>query len=214
MIAARIGLDRFLVWRLPLAKAIALLPPGPPPVAEDGHAWLLFAAARLERLRVAGCPLPATQVAAWLIPCTLANGAIGNAFLAGFSDRRLPAWTMGRLGIPRTRRVAIAHDEHRLEVAGEAAAEIGADQAVPGLEWFARDRCGLVPGTSRWRRLPLTKRSWAWRARQAVLRADFADSRGAEPLCAIDCSGDDAVWSLPRSGSVCPESSKVGQLPA
>lgn len=198
MIAARIGLDRFLVWRLPLATAVTLLPSGPPPVADGDHAWLLFAAARLERLRVAGCPLPRTQVAAWLIPCTLVDGAIGNAFLAGFSDRRLPAWAMGRLGIPRTRCVTIDHRDHRLEVAGEVAAEIGPDQPVPGLDWFTRDRCGLVPSTAGWRHLPLTKRSWAWRTRRCAIRAGFADSCGAEPLCAIDCSDDEAVWGLPR----------------
>ena len=198
MIAASIGLDRFLVWRLPLARATALLPPGPPPVADGDHAWLLFAAARLERLRVGGCPLPPTQVAGWLIPCALGGGAIGNAFLAGFSDRRLPAWGMGRLGIPRTRRIAIDHTEHRLDVAGEVAAEIGAERTVSGLEWFARDRCGLVPAAAGWRYLPLRKRSWAWRTRAVSLRADFADSCSAEPLCAIDCSDDEAIWGLPR----------------
>ena len=200
-IGARIGLDRFLAWRLPLAVATTFLPPGSDmtPVNSHGEAWLLFAVARLERLCCAGVTLRhRPHVAGWLIPCRFSENRIGNWFVSAYSNDPLTVFAMRGLGL-KAQRCRIHHATTHLHAVGQANAQLGRLITVPELDWFSEDRCGLVAGWRRALRLPLAKRSWAWRTYAGDLQSSFASSLQGRPVGVIDCSDDLALWGLPTS---------------
>ncbi len=201
MIAARIGHDQFLVWRLPLAQARALLPSVAEPVISEGHAWLLFAIARLEHTRVLGWPVPGTRsVAGWLIPCHAPGGGIGNLFLNAFSDDRGVLLAYRALGLRQVLHARLRVTREQV-VAPGVRAHLGDPSATPSLSWFATDRCGLIVrdvSGERVARLPLVKRGWHWQPRRMSVEAAFAAAHGATPVAAIDCSHDLAIWGRER----------------
>ena len=205
MIAARIGSDHFLVWRLTLTHATRLLPPTARPLISDGQAWLLFAIAELEKVRVSGVPVPGRRrVAAWLIPCHTTSGGLGNFFLQAMSTDPLVVLAYRVLGMREVRHAPLQVSPRSICAPG-VRATLGATCDVPELAWFALDRCGLIARPSNRppdrhpsiARLPLVKRSWHWQPRMMTVEAPFAASLGAEPVAAIDCSYDVALWGAP-----------------
>lgn len=200
-IGARIGLDRFLAWRIPLEVACTFLPAGSKitPVQNNGEAWLLFAAARLDRVRCAGVTLRhRPQVAGWLIPCHIAGNRIGNWFISAHSDDLLTVMAMRALGLA-AQRCRIHHARTHLHAVGQASAVIGELMPVPDLDWFTADRCGVIAGWRSILRLPLAKRSWAWQTFAGQLHSPFATRLHGRPVGVIDCSDDLALWGLPTS---------------
>lgn len=198
MIAARIGHDHFLVWRLPLDRAQALVPIGARPVHCNGQAWLLFAIAELKQTRVRGLPVPGRRtVAGWLIPCEAPEGGVGNLFLQAYSDDPLVVIAYRVLGLHRAQHAPLSVDDRDIRAPG-VRATLGEKGHAPDLAWFAADRCGLLARGDAVVRLPLAKRGWHWQVRTMTVEAPFAANLGAVPVAAIDCSQDLALWGMPR----------------
>lgn len=198
MIAAHIGTDHFLVWRLPLTHATRLLPPTANPLISDGQAWLLFAIAELKRVRVLGVPvLGRRRVAGWLIPCHTTSGELGNMFLQALSTDPLVVLAYRALGMREVRHTPLQISQCAIRAPGVRAI-LGDPCSVPELAWFAHDRCGLIARHTTIVRLPLAKRGWHWQPRTMTVDAPFAARLGAQPVAAIDCSHDLALWgSMP-----------------
>ncbi len=200
MIAAGIGHDRFLVWRVPYERIVQLLPSqtGLQPLHHAGEGWLLFAVAQLECLRIAGIIWRyRPQVAAWLVPCRH-QGRIGNYFLSAASDDALTVLAMRGLGLP-AQHARIRHTAKRILIPGQVAACVGPAGPLPDLTWFAQDRCGFLGGRTGVRRLPLAKQQWTWRTHAGDLHAPFAQHLQGRPVGIIDCSHDLATWGRPRT---------------
>ena len=194
MIGARIGADHFIAWRL---RAAPPLPHGLEAVREGGGPWQLFACASLERVRVRGIVCPGRcRVAAWLVPCRLPDGTIGNLFQAAYSDAPAVVAAYRLLGV---RSAFLA----RLRVGATGLcgpgvrARFGAPLTVPELAWFATDRCGLIATRGGVLRLPLAKRGWHHRARTVAVDCPALAGDAANVVAALDCSGDLACWGLP-----------------
>ena len=195
VIGAQIGLDRFLAWRIPLAVATVHVPPkiDVEPVHSQGEAWLLFAAARLERLRLGGMTLRhKPQIAGWLIPCRIPGGRIGNWFLSAYSDDPLTVLAMRGIGLEASR-CRIHHTATHIHAVGEVTAVVGRPIVVPELAWFTEDRCGLFPRWGGVLCLPLAKRRWAWQVHAGELQAPLATRMQGRPVGVIDCSHDLAL---------------------
>jgi hypothetical protein len=194
MIAARIGCDHFLVWRMSEARAAALVP-GLTPLMGDQGAWLLCAAAEFTAWRLFGLPgLGRLRTAAWLVPCTLDDGSIGNAFVQRFFDHALAPRGWAFAGWTQT---AIRISTDRVTIGGQATACAGATVAASGLAWFDADRCGLLYGPRGWSRWPIAKRDWSWSFRQADMRSSVAMEWGAQPVGLITVRHTLARWGHP-----------------
>jgi hypothetical protein len=192
MIQARIGADLFIAWRL---RSEPTLPVGLEPVREGGGPWLLFACARLRRLRVLGVPAPGHRhVAAWLMPCQLGGGLIGNLFLSACSDDPLVVAAYRALGLRDATLARLRVESGRLAAPG-LRAMVGGPLAVSDLAWFQRDRCGIINRSGVPHRLPLAKRGWRHAVRSVHITTGPAD---ADPVGVLDCSDDLAHWGSPR----------------
>jgi hypothetical protein len=182
VIAPDVSWDCFIAWRAPAPP----LPAGLAPVCSGGGPWRLLAVAELRRVRVAGWRLPFTcRVAAWLVPCVLPDGCIGNLFRAAWSDDPATALAMRAIGLP-ARWARLRIDGTVVAVPG-CTVRVGAAQDAPDLAWFAADRCGIVARRHGWRRLPLAKRHWRMQLRHAP---------GA--VAGIEVGDDRACWGRPR----------------
>lgn len=196
MIAARIGHDHFVVWRIPEAQAAALVP-GLSPVVSDGWAWLLCAAAEFRSWRVLGLPgLGCLRTAAWLVPCVLADGSIGNAFVRRYIDH---AWSPHGWSFAGWRHAAIRISADELQVSGQVSAHVGRAAPAEALAWFDADRCGLLRQTSGWSRWPIAKRDWQWSFRTAEIRSVVAERWHAQPCGMITVHRTVAVWGTPTA---------------
>lgn len=202
MIGARIGVDVFIAWRL---RESLPLPPGLIPVTAGGGPWLLFACACLDRLRVGRLAMPGRRrhVAAWLTPCHLADGTIGNLFLSACSNDPLVVAAYRALGISRAAYASLHIDTVGL-AAPKLRAGFGAPIAMPDLGWFKADRCGIIAGRGGLRRLPLAKRSWQYQIRSVCVASSSRVPHSGEPVAAIDCSHDTACWARPRASPAPP----------
>lgn len=192
MIAARIGYDHFLVWRLPKATAEDLLP-DLTPVTEGGSAFLLFAAAEFQVWRWHGLPgLGTLKVAGWLIPCHFVHRGshhIGNAFLHRYLDHSLFPLPGPRIRVNGT----------GLQVSGIAQGQRREGPPPMGLDWFTLDRCGLLHRASGWNLWPIAKRDWSWQAHAAEVQAPWADALEARPVGMITVARTMARWSRPKA---------------
>jgi len=188
MITAIIGHDHFLVWSLPSRTAQALAP-GLVPWTENGHGFLLFAAAEFRHWRCHGLPgLGRLRVAGWLIPCQVPSNRIGNAVIKRFIDHAL-------LPLGRTR---VRIDSTGVVMAGVAAGHRLSGPTRDPLAWFDRDRCGLMPSRRGWRRWPLAKCDWAWTVHPASLHSTWAESLDARPLGMITVAPTLSIWATAR----------------
>jgi len=194
VIAARIGHDHFVVWRIREAQAAALVP-GLTPVASDGWAWLLCAAAefrswRLLRLPGIGC----LRTAAWLVPCTFTDGRIGNAFVGRFVDH---AWLPhgGEFSGWRQANIRLSADE--IHISGQVSAQARGLVPTEALAWFDADRCGLIREAAGWSYWPIAKCDWRWSFRAAAIRSAVAERWQAQPFGMITVHRTVAVWGAP-----------------
>jgi hypothetical protein len=194
VIAARIGDDHFLVWRIAEERAAALVP-GLPPLITGGGAWLLCAVAEFRSWRLFGWPGPGRlRTAAWLVPCTLPDGSIGNAFVRRYVDHALIPRGSVLAGWNQTA-IRIASDH--VSIAGQAAASAGERSSMSSLAWFDADRCGLLAGPRGWSRWPIAKRSWSWSFRLAALHSAVALQWGGRSVGMITVSPTVARWGTP-----------------
>jgi hypothetical protein len=188
MIAAAIGHDHFLIWRLSPETARALVP-GLDPWIENGHAFLLFAAAEFRIWRFWGLPgLGRLHVASWLVPCRIDSERIGNAFIRRYFNHPLLP-----IGGPR-----IQLWDDGLAVHGVASGCRTPGAAPDGLAWFGRDRCGLVGFHGAWQRWPIAKTDWTWTVHAASVKSSWAEELGAQPLGMISVVSTNAKWARPR----------------
>jgi len=194
VITARIGNDHFLVWRISEGRAAELVP-GLAPLIADQSAWLLCAAAEFRTWRLFGWPgLGRLRTAAWLVPCTLADGRIGNAFVRRFVDHALAphGWAIGGWN-----QAAIRISVDRVSIGGQATASAGAISSKGCLAWFDADRCGLLSSPRGWSLWPIAKQDWGWSFRLADLHSPVARAWGAEPIGMITVSHTLAYWGAP-----------------
>lgn len=196
MIAARIGHDHFVVWRIPEAQAAALVP-GLAPVVSGGWAWLVCAVAEFRSWRLYGFPgIGCLRTAAWLVPCVLADGRIGNAFVSRFVDHAwLPhGWSIGGW---RHANIRISADD--LLIGGQVSAHANGAAPADALAWFDADRCGLLRQVSGWSRWPIAKCDWGWSFRAAEIRSAVAKRWHAQPFGVITVNRTVAVWGMPTA---------------
>ncbi len=196
MITTRIGHDHFAIWRIDAACAERLVP-GATPFISGGTAWLLAATAAFHATRWHGLPVPGTiRTAAWLIPCTLANGRIGNAFVARFVDAPgvLSGW---RFAGWRSTTIRLA--EQGFLVHGATWARRQPGNPTDDLAWFTRDRCGLFERSGRWWRWPIAKRDWRWTCHAAELGPTPWPAR---PVGMITVASTVARWGTPQGMDV------------
>lgn len=194
MIAARIGADHFIAWRL---RAAPPLPHGLEAVRDGGGPWLLFACASLQRVRLGGLAWPGRcRVAAWLVPCHLPDGGVGNLFQAAYSDAPAVIAAYRLLGMRSASLARLRVDATGISGPG-VRARLGAPLAVPDLAWFAADRCGLIATRHGVRRLPLAKRGWQHRGRAVAVDCPALAGGAATAVAALDCSADLACWGMP-----------------
>lgn len=194
MIAARIGHDHFLVWRMEERRAAALVP-GLRPVVGEGTAWLLCAAAEFAPWRLFGLPgCGRLRTAAWLVPCALPDGRIGNAFVRRFVDHPLVprGWSFAGWS-----HAGIRISDDSVAIANQATASAGEPSSAVGLKWFDADRCGLLPGRNGWSHWPIAKRDWRWSFRSAAMRSPVANAWGAQACGIITVHRTLAVWGAP-----------------
>jgi hypothetical protein len=194
VIAADIGHDHFLVWRIDKSQAAALVS-GLQPFVSEGSAWLLCAAAEFRVWRLLGFPgIGSLRTAAWLIPCVLADGRIGNAFVSRFVDHAwFPhGWTF--VGWNHTN-IRIAAD--RVTIGGQASAKAGGFADAHQLSWFDSDRCGLISKRGGWSRWPIVKQDWRWSFRMAHMHSPVAHEWGAQAVGMITVNRTLALWGRP-----------------
>ena len=123
VIAADIGHDHFLVWRIDKSQAAALVT-GLRAFVSEGNAWLLSAAAEFLGWRLSGFPgIGCLRTAAWLVPCVLSNGRVGNAFVSRFIDHALlpHGWSLAGRNHTNIRLTAVL-----VTIGGQASAKAGA----------------------------------------------------------------------------------------
>jgi hypothetical protein len=194
MITAQIGHDHFIVWKIPITQAKVLVP-GLTPVISNGWAWLFCAVAQFHPWRIYGISgLAPLRTAAWLVPCVLNHGHIGNAFVHQYLDHALipHGWALG--GWTHT---PIRITAHTVIVSGQASARAGTACAQDELSWFSDDRCGLIQQHAQWFRWPIAKCDWRWSFRSASITSEVAKNWNAQPYGLITVHPTLAKWGKP-----------------
>ncbi len=210
MIAARVGVDAFLVWSVPYARARSLVPGPLVPTRFEDRGWIACAAVELTRVRACGLPVPAAfSVAAWVAVVDLDAGRRGNYFLRAFSESRL-VWSALSVAMatPVTRRaVHLGRNDCSMQVSIDGDLEATLDRTVSVSDadslrldaLFARNRSGIGRGRRGIYESSVTKDHWRMIPHPVrVDRAPFADENQGRLEFAFDASEDRARWAWPR----------------
>ncbi len=208
MISACLREDVFVVWSVEHAALQARCAPARATRCAD-RGWLVFAAVRMERIRVGGWPLPGpAAVAALMAICDLPHGRRGNLALAGWTGNQLVRLADRRHGgVMAAGSVRFHQQGAELAVTIDRVADLAIDRAraLPEEDQGRLDRLFAGNRSGIWRRdgqlseMRLWKDAWPQRGHPVtVRRADFLAGWDARLEFAFDASHARGCWLPPR----------------
>ena len=208
MISAHLREDIFVVWSVDHA-ALQARCRGARVTAFEGRGWLVFAAVRMERIRIGGWPLPfPAAVAAVMAVCDLRSGRRGNLALTGWTGNHLVRLADQLHGGVITAGCVRFHQQAgglavtidgKVDLTLDRSRALSVDDQRRLDHLFAGNRSGIWRRDGRIVELPLWKRAWPQRGHPAVVRrADFLAGWDARLEFAFDASQARSCWLRPR----------------